>query len=59
MKNSPPPPTGRQETTGHARYLVLIDRGFDSNTFLTKVAATGAQFLARCMSTRRPLSCTP
>jgi hypothetical protein len=35
-------------------HLVLIDRGFDSNTFLAEVAATGAQFLARCKSTRRP-----
>ncbi|MGW3661502.1 transposase, partial [Streptomyces sp. NPDC005151] len=35
-------------------HLVLIDRGFDSNTFLAQVAATGAQFLARCKSTRRP-----
>lgn len=35
-------------------HLLLIDRGFDSNAFLAKVAATGAQFLARCKSTRRP-----
>jgi hypothetical protein len=35
-------------------HLVLVDRGFDSNAFLADVAATGAQFLARCRSTRRP-----
>ncbi|MGI5512214.1 IS4 family transposase [Streptomyces sp. CA-106131] len=35
-------------------HLLLIDRGFDSNTFLAEAAATGAQFLARCKSTRRP-----
>jgi len=35
-------------------HLLLVDRGFDSNDFLAKVAATGAQFLARCTSTRRP-----
>jgi Insertion element 4 transposase N-terminal/Transposase DDE domain len=35
-------------------HLLLIDRGFDANTFLAEVAATGAQFLARCKSTRRP-----
>lgn len=37
-----------------AEHLLLVDRGFDSNDFLAKVAATGAQFLARCKSTRRP-----
>jgi hypothetical protein len=35
-------------------HLLLVDRGFDSNAFLAQVAATGAQFLARCKSTRRP-----
>jgi hypothetical protein len=35
-------------------HLVLVDRGFDSNAFLAEVAATGAQFLARRKSTRRP-----
>jgi len=35
-------------------HLLLTDRGFDSNAFLAEVAATGAQFLARCKSTRRP-----
>jgi Transposase DDE domain len=37
-----------------ASQLVLVDRGFDSNAFLAGVAATGAQFLARLKSTRRP-----
>lgn len=53
-------------TTGETRYatrllpllnaghLVLVDRGFDSNAFLAGVEATGAQFLARLKSTRRP-----
>ncbi|MEY9997358.1 ribosomal protein L30/L7E [Streptomyces sp. V4I8] len=36
------------------RHLVLIGRGFDSNAFLADVAETGAQFLARLKSTRRP-----
>lgn len=33
--------------------LLLDDRGFDSNDFLTAVAATGAQFLVRARSSRR------
>jgi hypothetical protein len=37
-----------------ARHLVLIDRGFDANAFLAGIAGTGAQFLARLKSTRRP-----
>lgn len=55
-------PTSSGETTYATRllpllnseHLLLTDRGFDSNDFLAKVAATGAQFLARCKSTRRP-----
>ena len=55
-------PTSTGETTYATRllplltpnHLVLVDRGFDSNAFLTGVAATGAQFLARLKSTRRP-----
>ena len=34
--------------------LLLTDRGFDGGDFLAGVAATGAQFLARMISTRRP-----
>jgi hypothetical protein len=34
--------------------LVLWDRGFDANDFLAAVAKTGAQFLGRCRSSRRP-----
>jgi len=34
--------------------LLLTDRGFDGDDFLTTVVATGAQVLARCKSTRRP-----
>jgi hypothetical protein len=34
--------------------LLLTDRGFDAGSFLAEVAATGAQFLARMISTRRP-----
>jgi hypothetical protein len=34
--------------------LVLMDRGFDAGGFLAEVAATGAQFLVRLNSTRRP-----
>jgi len=34
--------------------LVLIDRGFDAETFLADLAGTGAQFLARLRNTRRP-----
>ena len=32
--------------------LVLADRGFDAAEFLTELAGTGAQFLARVRSTR-------
>jgi hypothetical protein len=35
--------------------LVLLDRAFDSNTFLAEIAATGAIPLARAKSTRTPL----
>jgi hypothetical protein len=54
-----PPATGE---TDYARrllhlldetVLVLWDRGFDSNTFMAEVAATGAQFLGRLRSNRR------
>jgi hypothetical protein len=38
----------------NASHLVLVDRGFDSNAFLAGIAGTGAQFLARLKSTRRP-----
>jgi hypothetical protein len=34
--------------------LVLLDRGFDSNTFLTAVHGTGARLLARVRSQRLP-----
>jgi hypothetical protein len=34
--------------------LVLWDRGFDSNAFLTAVNATGARILGRMTSSRRP-----
>jgi hypothetical protein len=34
--------------------LVLLDRGFDGNKLLKAIAATGAQFLARAKSSRRP-----
>jgi hypothetical protein len=34
--------------------LVLLDRAFDSSTFLREVAATGAMLLARATSTRNP-----
>ncbi|MGW1528423.1 IS4 family transposase [Streptomyces sp. NPDC002159] len=35
--------------------LLLADRGFDSDTFFGAVADTGAQYLVRLRSTRRPL----
>jgi Insertion element 4 transposase N-terminal/Transposase DDE domain len=35
--------------------LVLVDRAFDSNTFLAQIAATGAVVLARAKSTRTPV----
>ncbi|MBM0238702.1 IS4 family transposase [Micromonospora sp. ATA32] len=38
----------------HAQMIVLLDRGFDSNTFLTAVAATGADFLVRLNGNRKP-----
>ncbi|WAX81626.1 IS4 family transposase [Streptomyces sp. KMM 9044] len=55
-------PTSTGETTYATRllpllntsHLVLVDRGFDSNAFLAGVAGTGAQFVARLKSTRRP-----
>ena len=34
--------------------LLLNDRGFDSEAFLAKIAATGAQFLVRATANRRP-----
>ncbi|MET8517457.1 IS4 family transposase [Streptomyces sp. NPDC005077] len=34
--------------------IVLLDRGFSSNPFLTTVAGTGADFLARLSSGRKP-----
>lgn len=34
--------------------LVLADRGFDAGEFFTDIAATGAKFLIRLRSTRRP-----
>ena len=34
--------------------LLLDDRGFDSDEFLGKIAATGAQFLVRARALRRP-----
>jgi hypothetical protein len=37
-----------------ASMLVLADRGFDAGDFLAEVAATGAQFLVRLNSNRRP-----
>ncbi|WP_328923218.1 IS4 family transposase [Streptomyces sp. NBC_00190] len=36
------------------RMLLLNDRGFDSDDFLAKVAATGAQLLVRLKGTRTP-----
>ncbi len=34
--------------------IVLLDRGFDSNAFLSALAATDAQFLVRLTGNRRP-----
>jgi Insertion element 4 transposase N-terminal/Transposase DDE domain len=34
--------------------LVLCDRGFDAEAFLTELAGTGARFLVRLRATRRP-----
>nr|WTB28584.1 transposase [Streptomyces sp. NBC_00830] len=38
----------------HAGMIVLLDRGFSSNTFLAAVAATEAAFLARVTAVRKP-----
>jgi Insertion element 4 transposase N-terminal/Transposase DDE domain len=38
----------------HAGIIVLLDRGFSSNTFLQAVAGTEAAFLARLTSARKP-----
>ncbi|WP_193241414.1 IS4 family transposase [Streptomyces phaeolivaceus] len=38
----------------HAGMIVLLDRGFSGNAFLTAVAATEASFLARITATRKP-----
>jgi hypothetical protein len=38
----------------HAGMIVLLDRGFDSNDFLTAVAGTGADFLVRLSGNRKP-----
>jgi hypothetical protein len=38
----------------HAGMIVLLDRGFDSNDFLTAVAGTGADFLVRLCGNRKP-----
>ncbi|WP_405883222.1 IS4 family transposase [Streptomyces sp. NBC_01384] len=37
------------------RMLLLADRGFDADTFLSSVSDTGAQYLVRLRSSRRPL----
>ncbi|MER5918476.1 IS4 family transposase, partial [Streptomyces sp. NPDC001982] len=34
--------------------IVLLDRGFDANDFLSRTAATGADFLVRLQTKRRP-----
>ncbi|MHA6757013.1 IS4 family transposase [Streptacidiphilus sp. PAMC 29251] len=39
--------------------LLLADRGFDGNDFLTAAAKTGARLLVRARSTRRPPMLTP
>lgn len=38
----------------HHGMIVLLDRGFSSNPFLTAAAGTGADFLARLSSARKP-----
>jgi hypothetical protein len=38
----------------NSNMIVLLDRGFSSNPFLTTVAGTGAAFLARLSSARKP-----
>ncbi|WP_168215203.1 low temperature requirement protein A [Micromonospora sp. MH33] len=45
---------GRLLRSLHTRMIVLLDRGFDSNTFLGAVAGTGAQFLVRLNGNRKP-----
>jgi Insertion element 4 transposase N-terminal/Transposase DDE domain len=55
-------PTAEGETSYAGRLLrlldpdmlVLWDKGFDSNAFVSAVAATGAQFLGRIKNSRRP-----
>ncbi|MEU1276361.1 transposase [Streptomyces sp. NPDC005799] len=37
------------------KMLLLADRGFDADTFLSSVSDTGAQYLVRLRSSRRPL----
>ncbi|MBS4727335.1 IS4 family transposase [Mycobacterium sp. SM1] len=54
-----PPSTGETDYARrllhllNAQMLVLCDRGFDGETFLTELAGTGAQFLVRLCATRR------
>ena len=38
----------------HTGMIVLLDRGFDSNTFLAALAATDADFLVRLSGNRKP-----
>jgi hypothetical protein len=38
----------------HAGMIVLLDRGFDSNTFLAALAGTDAHFLVRLSGNRKP-----
>lgn len=38
----------------HAGMIVLLDRGFDSNSFLAALAATDADFLVRLNGNRKP-----
>ena len=55
-------PRSQSETTQAKRLwrslaagmIVLLDRGFDGNAFLSKVAATKAHFLVRIKANRRP-----
>lgn len=55
-----PPATGETDYASRLvhlltpQMLVLWDRGFDAGAFLAKVAATGAQFVGRVKSNRRP-----
>ncbi|MBW5487158.1 transposase, partial [Streptomyces bambusae] len=41
--------------------LVLLDRAYDANGFLSEIACTGARFLARAKATRNPIviACLP